>query len=227
MDSLHELYAEVGRREAKLSELGAKKVTRDLAQRHPDMRPRLTLFSECHELFGSKDYGDEATELATAVMRRARKTALWMGFDTQDARKDAIPPKLVGLVSVNVCFAVKTWRANDGFLGDGSFQAGIRATELRPGRDVGRSLVTGLSDAQFELLKWHYIRSDDETGDDDATPVIARAMKNLAPGTRVGGNSPLPAIEVRDLLADLSGVMGAERAKLRDLAGQLRALAPT
>jgi S-DNA-T family DNA segregation ATPase FtsK/SpoIIIE len=50
--SLEELYAEVGRREGRLAELGAKKVTRTLAEKHPDLRPKVALFSECHELFG-------------------------------------------------------------------------------------------------------------------------------------------------------------------------------
>jgi len=227
MATLHELYAEVTRREKRLEELGALKVTRNLALRCPDMRPRLALFSECHELFGHRGSGAEATEVAVAVIRKARKTAIWMGFDTQDARKDAIPPKIVGLVSVNACFAVKTWRANDGFLGDGSFQAGIRATELRPGRDVGRSLITGVSDAQFELLKWHYIRSDDEKGTDEAAPVIARAVTAAAPGTAIGGSATL-AIEARDLLADLGEVIkGTERVKLRDVVGLLRGLSPS
>jgi DNA segregation ATPase FtsK/SpoIIIE, S-DNA-T family len=229
LDSLRELYEEVGRREARLAELGALKVTRRLAEAHPDLRPRLTLFSECHELFGHREFGEEAADLAVAVIRRARKTAVWLGFDTQDARKDAIPPKIVGLVSVNACFAVKTWRTNDGFLGDGSFQAGIRATELRPGRDVGRSLVTGVSEAQFELLKWHYIASDDEKGYDQAAEVIARAMKNIAPGTTAEEASPVAAIEARDLLADLAEVISSEDGgvRLADLPPRLRKLAPT
>jgi len=209
-----------------LADLGAKKVTRQLAERHPELRPKLALFSECHELFGDKDHGEEATELAVKTIRRARKTALWTGYDTQDARKDAIPPKLVGLVSVNCCFAVKTWRANDGFLGDGSFAAGIRATELRPGRDVGRSLITGVSDAQFEIMKWYYVEVDDDTGYDAAADVIARAVASLAPGTLAGGSSPVPAIEARDLLEDLDDVTGDERVKLRDAVGLLRGLAP-
>ena len=54
---LHELYAEVGRREERLAELGAKKVTRELAQAHRDLRPIVALFSECHELFGHDEYG--------------------------------------------------------------------------------------------------------------------------------------------------------------------------
>ena len=128
---LHELYEEVGRREGRLAELGAKKVTRGLAEAHPDMRPVIGLFSECHELFGHPEYGEIAAELATKTVKRARKTAITLWFDTQSSRKEAIPPKLVELVSVNCCFAVKSWRSNDGFLGDGSFAAGIRASGRR------------------------------------------------------------------------------------------------
>lgn len=228
MESLHDLYAEVSRREGRLSELGVLKVSRNVALREPDMRPRLALFSECHELFGHRKVGEEATDLAAAIIRRARKTAIWLGFDTQDARKDAIPPKIIGLVSVNACFAVKTWRANDGFLGDGSFQAGIRATELRPGRDLGRSLITGVSDAQFELLKWYYIPSDDEKGTDDAAPVIARAVRGAAAGTALGGAAPL-AITSRDLLDDLAEVLRGDDGPVRlaDLPARLRELAPS
>jgi S-DNA-T family DNA segregation ATPase FtsK/SpoIIIE len=224
--SLHQLYEDVGRREQRLADLGAKKVTRDLAQKHPDLRPKVVLFSECHELFGDREHGETATDLAVKVVRRARKTGICTIFDTQDARKDAIPPKLVSLVSVNFCFAVKSWRANDGFLGDGSFAAGIRATELRAGRDRGRSLATGVSDAQFELLKWHFVEVDDDTGYDAAAEVIARACAAVAPGTPVEGGRPVPAIEARDLLADLDEVLGHERARLRDVAGLLRGLAP-
>jgi S-DNA-T family DNA segregation ATPase FtsK/SpoIIIE len=223
---LHELYAEVGRREDRLSELGAKKLTRGLAQAHRDMRPIVALFSECHELFGHREYGEEAAELATRTIKRARKTGITLGFDTQSSRKEAIPPKLVELVSVNVCFYVKTWRSNDGFLGDGSFAAGIRATELRPGRDRGTALVTGVSDAQFELLRWYFVEVDDDTGFDAAAEVIARAVGQVAPGTPVEGGRPVPAIEARDLLGDLAEVLGLERVKLRDLVGLLRKLAP-
>jgi DNA segregation ATPase FtsK/SpoIIIE, S-DNA-T family len=225
--SLQELYDEVSRRENRLAGLGAKKVTRQLAAQHRDLRPKLALFSECHELFSDREHGELAADLAVKTMRRARKTGIWLGFDTQDARKDAIPPKVVSLVSVNGCFYVKTWRANDGFLGDGAFAAGIRATELRPGRDVGTSLVTGVSDAQFELLKWHYVEVDDDTGFDAAAEVIARAVAQVAPGTPVEGGRPVPAIEARDLLADLDQVTGQDRVKLRDVVGLLRGLAPT
>jgi S-DNA-T family DNA segregation ATPase FtsK/SpoIIIE len=224
-DRLRELYAEVGRREDRLAELGAKKVTRGLAEKNPDLRPIVDLFSECHELFEHPEVGEECAELATKTMKRSRKTAITMMFDTQSSRKEAIPPKLVELVSVNCCFYVKTWRSNDGFLGDGCFQAGIRATELRPGRDRGTSLIIGVSDAPFELLKWYFVEVDDDTGFDAAEEVIARAVAQLAPGTAAGGTRPEP-VEDRDLLADLDEVLGRERVRLADVPATLRRLAP-
>ena len=225
---LEELLAEVEYRENRLAELKALKLTRKLAEQHADLHPVVSLFSECHELFGHKEHGERAAELAIRIIKRARKTGVVLAFDTQSSRKNAIPSELVELVSVNACFYVKSWRSNDGFLGDGSFQAGIRATELRPGRDRGRSLVTGVSDAQFELLKWYFIFNDPDTGHDDATPVIERCMKALAPGTKArgGDGAALPVAEARDLLADLAEVTGPGRVRLADLPARLRKLAP-
>ena len=211
VDALRALYDEVGRREARLAELGAKKVTRPLAERYPDLRPLMALFSECHELFGDPHHGREAADLAVQTMRRARKTAITLAFDTQSSRADAIPPKIVELVKLNACFAVKSWRSNDGFLGDGSFQAGIRATELRMGKDVGTSILTGATAERFEIVKWFYIEVDDDTGFDAAADIITRAMAGIHPVSRA---RPVPAQSapvVRDLLDDIATVLGVDR----------------
>lgn len=88
-EHLRELFDEVERRENRLAELGAKKLTRALAEQHPDMRPIVAMFSECHELFGDKDCGEEAAELAIRVVKRGRKTGVITGYDTQSSRTDA------------------------------------------------------------------------------------------------------------------------------------------
>ena len=231
VEGLRALYAEVGRREARLAELGAKKVTRPLADRYPDLRPVVALFSECHELFGDPNHGREAADLAVQTMRRARKTAITLGFDTQSSRADAIPPKIVELVKLNACFAVKSWRSNDGFLGDGSFQAGIRATELRMGKDVGTSILTGATAERFEIVKWFYIEVDDDTGYDAAADIIARAMATLHPAI-AGSAGPGEAEPVaRDLLDDIATVLGVDRpdapkVPAADIPARLRTLAP-
>lgn len=82
INDLRWLYAEVARRENRLAELGAKKVTREIARKYLDLRPIATLFSECHELFGDKEFGQEAAALGVQTIRRARKCAMRLGFDT-------------------------------------------------------------------------------------------------------------------------------------------------
>jgi S-DNA-T family DNA segregation ATPase FtsK/SpoIIIE len=211
LDALHALYIEVARREARLAELGAKKVSRALAEKHPDLRPLIGLFSECHELFADPTHGREAADLAVQTMRRARKTAITLAFDTQSSRAGAIPPKIVELVKLNACFAVKSWRSNDGFLGDGSFQAGIRATELRMGKDVGALILTGATAERFEIVKWFYIEVDDNTGYDAAGDIITRAMTTLHPAIATPDGHVEPVPPVRDLLEDIATVLGADR----------------
>lgn len=219
---IEELYEEVGRREAKLGELGASKLTRQIAQQHPDMRPIVAAFSECHEIFGHPVHGKLAAEYATKLVKRGRKTGVVTLYDTQSARTDALPGPVVENVSVNVCFAVRNWRNNDGFLGDGSFAAGIRATELSPQNDRGTSIATGVSHESYELLRWYYVARDDDSGLDDATDVIARCLGSVARGTLVGGAVPAIEKESRDLLEDLAEVLGNERVKLRDVIALLR-----
>lgn len=103
----------------------------------------------------------------------------------------------------------------------------LRATELRPGRDRGTSIITGVSDAQFELLRWFFVEVDEDTGYDAAAEVITRAMASIKPGTPTAGTVPAPAIEARDLLDDLDQVLGTDRVRLADVPALLRDLAPT
>lgn len=227
-EHLRELFDEVERRENRLAELGAKKLTRALAEQHPDLRPIVAMFSECHELFGDKDCGEEAAELAIRVVKRGRKTGVITGYDTQSSRTDAIPSQLVENVGINGCFAVKTWRSNDGFLGDGSFAAGIRATELRFNVDRGTMVVTGVSDELFEIVRTFFIEVNDDTGWDAAADIIDRAMAQLARGTVVAGDRPAPQLEAaRDLLDDLDEVLDNDPVPAGEVIGALRTLAST
>ena len=224
--ALHELYEEVGRRESRLAELGVKKATRALAEKHPDLRPIVAGFSECHELFGNAEFGKEAGEVAVNVVKRGRKTGVILAFDTQSSRAAAIPPALVEQVAINVCFYVKTWRNNDGFLGDGSFQAGVRATELRFNVDRGTAVTTGTTEETFELLKWFYIEARDD-GFDAAEAVIKRAMQKVHPAVPVGSPSAtMRALRKRDLLEDLDEVLSHEIVSSNDVPALLRDLAP-
>jgi S-DNA-T family DNA segregation ATPase FtsK/SpoIIIE len=224
-EHLQQLYDEVGRREGRLAQLGAKKLTRTIAEKHPDMRPLLVGFSECHEMFSHAEHGKLAAELAIQVVKRGRKTGVSLVFDTQSSRADAIPSQLVENVGFNGCFAVKTWRSNDGFLGDGSFAAGIRATELRFNVDRGTMVATGASEELFDIVRTFFIKVDDDAGWDQAAEIIERAMAQLDPRTPTRGSRPAPApAPARDPLADIAAVLvGHKRLRTQEVLSLLAA----
>jgi DNA segregation ATPase FtsK/SpoIIIE, S-DNA-T family len=123
--------------------------------------------------------------------------------------------------------SLTTARRQRGVPRDGRGQVGSGGTVLRPGPDRGTSVITGVSEAQFELLRWYFVEVDDDSGCDVAAEVLTRAVANVAPGTAVDGTAPVAAIESRDLLDDLDQVLGDDRVKLREAVGLLRKLAPT
>lgn len=206
LNALRHLRDEVTMRGKLLEELGdgATKVTRELALKDPRMRPKVVVFDECHELFMHKEYGKEAAELAIKVMKKARKTAITLVWVTVSPTADSLPRDVTRNTSHRVAFAVGDHVANDGLLGSGRHKAGITATTLIPGEDVGTAVTVGFSSKPFEVVRAHYVARDPDKGIDEVTPVVERAM-GLYEG---GGPGDGPAFEPLDPLADVAAVLG-------------------
>ncbi|WP_217553094.1 zonular occludens toxin domain-containing protein [Streptomyces sp. GbtcB6] len=207
LDALRGLAAEVTDRGKLLEELGgdSPKLTRDMAMRDPRMRPKVVVFDECHELFMHKEYGKEAAELAIRVMKKARKVGITLIWVTVSPTADSIPRDVTRNTSHRVAFAVGDQVANDGLLGSGKYKAGIRATELVPGQDIGTAVTYGFTANPFEVIRAYYVARDAERGIDEVTPVVERAM------ALYDGRGPVdaPAFEPVDHLADIAAVLGS------------------
>lgn len=205
--ALRQLREEVSARGKLLEELGGEttKLTRELALKDPRMRPRLVIFDECQELFMHKLYGKEAAEHAEKVLKKARKVGITLIFVTPSPNADSIPKELTRNTSHNVAFAVGDYIANDGLLGTGKHKAGITATTLIPGEDVGTAVTVGFSSKPFEVVRCHYVARDPEKGIDEVTPVVERAMALYE-----GGPADAPAFAPVDHLADIAAVLGHE-----------------
>jgi S-DNA-T family DNA segregation ATPase FtsK/SpoIIIE len=208
LDRLRSLTVEVTERGKLLEELGGEspKLTRELALKDPRMRPRVIVFDEVHELFMSKDYGKEAAELAIRVMKKARKVGITLIWVTVSPTADSIPRDVTRNTSHRVAFAVGDQVANDGLLGSGKYKAGIRATELVPGQDIGTAVTYGFTSKPFEVIRSYYVARDPEKGIDEVTPVVERAM-GLYEGT---GPVETPTFDVADPLTDIAAVLGHE-----------------
>ncbi|MFE4697269.1 cell division protein FtsK [Streptomyces sp. NPDC056738] len=220
LKALRNLRDEVTLRGKVLEELGgeATKVTRELALKDPRMRPKVVVFDECHELFMHKEYGKEAAELAIKVMKKARKVAITLVWVTVSPTADSLPRDVTRNTSHRVAFAVGDHVANDGLLGSGRHKAGITATTLIPGEDVGTAVTVGFSNKPFEVIRSHYVARDPDKGIDEVTPVVERAMSLYE-----HGDAPeAPAFTPVDHLADIATVLGHEpRARTQDVLHRL------
>ncbi|MER5473720.1 cell division protein FtsK [Streptomyces sp. NPDC002685] len=216
MDTLRALAGEVSRRGQELERLGTDtKVTREMAERDPSMRPRIVVFDEVHELFGHKEHGKEAKELALKVTKKARKTAIVLLWITPDADAASLPRGISKTVSHRVAFAINDHQGNDAILGTGMHKNGYSATTLVAGEDVGTAMAAGFGKTPG-LIRSYYVRK--EAGIDEVTPVVERAMA-LYKGTAV---PEAPAFAPADHLADILTVLGQEpRMRTQDVLHRL------
>ncbi|WP_225438090.1 FtsK/SpoIIIE domain-containing protein [Candidatus Frankia nodulisporulans] len=233
--ALKQLMSELSDRGRKLSAAGEPELTRALAEADPGMRPRIVVIDECQELFVS-DVGDEAAELVEKIVAKARKYGVTLIFATPVPSADSLPRKVAKVLSNRACFAIADHQGNDAILGTGKHRAGISATTLRPMTvaadgavdlgDLGTAMASGFTPTDG-LLRCFYVRRGD--GVDDVTPVVERAMANLAPGTltaALGSAGATAEPETRDLLDDLDEVLGTEVVRIADVPPRLRELAP-
>ena len=203
MDTLRALASEVSRRGQELERLGTDtKVTREMAERDPSMRPRIVVFDEVHELFGHPEHGKEAKELALKVTKKARKTAIMLLWITPDADAASLPRGISKTVSHRVAFAINDHQGNDAILGTGMHKNGYSATTLVAGEDVGTAMAAGFGKTPG-LIRSYFVRK--EAGIDEITPVVERAMQMYE-----GGPADTPTFTPVDHLADIAKVLGHE-----------------
>ena len=223
---LLELRAEVQTRGQLLIDHEVPAVTRELASAGVGLHPLVCLLEEAHVAITHPVHGKEISGLLTDIVKLGRKRAIHLIVSTQAPTKDSMPRDVTRNCSNGIAFAVGDHVANDALLGQGAYSAGHRATELIPGTDRGTALVKGFSGERSDIVQVYFL--DVAKGSDQVTPIIERSLARIArlgrgvPGTGHGR----PAIETRDLLADLGQVLGDERVKLADLPARLRKLAP-
>ena len=196
VQALADLFAEMERRGKLLATLpGSPPATsRRLADKSAlGLHPLICVISECHELFGHPTHGEQAEKLAISVIKQGRKFGITLILDTQSPTATSIPKEVTRNTSCGVAFSVADHIANDGLLGSGKYRAGIRATDLRMHTDRGTSVMVGVSDATFELVRGFYVPYSD--GVDMVTPVVTRAMATIAELRRTG---PTPDTETGD-----------------------------
>lgn len=206
LESLRKLRAEVERRAPRVKALPLdicpeKRVTREIAQRYPALRPLGCIIDECQNLFAHEKYGKEAGELAEWTIKVGPAMGVFLVLATQRPDKASLPTGVSANVSIRFCLKVMGQLENDMILGTSAYKNGVRATTFRPKIDAGLGYL--ISEDPALVCRPHFL-------DVPATKSVvarARVLRERAGTLPVQAHTEAPE---RDVLADVLAVMGGE-----------------
>jgi S-DNA-T family DNA segregation ATPase FtsK/SpoIIIE len=208
--SLREVHKDLETRAKTLARLPKdvrpeNKVTAQLAaSKTYGLGPLVFVIDECQELFSHPEYGKEAGELATAIIKRGRALGVILLLATQRPDKTSLPTGISANVGIRFCLRVMGQTENDMILGTSMYQNGIRATTFTK-RDRGIGYLAGETDTP-QIVRGYYL--DGPTA--DCLVDRARAARKAA-GTLTGyaaGEDTTPAEDTgTPLLDDVAAVL--------------------
>lgn len=151
LESLREVYKDLETRAATITRLAREnkalvpenKVTPDLAGRKDlGLHPLVFAIDECQELFSHPEFGKEAGELATAIIKRGRALGVILILATQRPDKDSLPTGVSANVGIRFCLRVMGQIENDMVLGTSMYKNGVRASTFTA-KDKGIGYLVG------------------------------------------------------------------------------------
>lgn len=181
------------KRMAKAGKAPENKVTPQLAGAGLGLHPVVIFIDECQELFAHPKFGNEAGELAVAVIKLGRALGIILLLATQRPDKESLPKGVSANVGVRFCLRVTGQVENDMILGTSMYKQGIRATQFGD-TDYGWGWLVG----QGKPAPVHSYEVDG----DQAKGVVSRAVQlRAAAGTLIVDRDE-PAAQ-QDVLADV------------------------
>ena len=226
--SLREVHRELERRAKTISGLPKNvcpesKITPQLAaQRSLGLRPMVIGIDECQELFSHPEYGGEAAELCTAIIKRGPALGIILILATQRPDRASLPTGVSANAGIRFCLRVMGQVENDLILGTSMYRNGIRATMFGP-RDRGIGYLVGAADDP-QIVRTYYI--DAPTAERIAQR--AWALREQAGTLPARGEGDTPARPRVDVLADVLTVVPATERRVWNevVAARLRELRP-
>ncbi len=230
--SLREVYKDLERRAKTLAGLPKdvrpeNKVTPQLAASTTyGLGPLVFVVDECQELFSHPEYGKEAYELATAIIKRGRALGVILLLATQRPDKDSLPTGISANVGIRFCLRVMGQLENDMILGTSMYKNGIRATTFTK-QDRGIGYLAGEAD-EPQIARGYYLNGPTA----DRIADRARAARKTA-GTLTGyaayEDTTPTAEDGSSLLDDIAAVLlpGEDKVWSETIVTRLADLRPT
>ena len=199
-------------RYALLKKLGKRKVTEDLADRHPELRQKLLWVDELMFYTTDEDFGKKITKKLRNLVSRGRAAGIVTFCATQKPGSDVVDTSLRDLLSIRWALRCTTPEASDTILGKGAAASGYSAKSIEAEmRGAGLLWAEGSNPVMVRA---------DYYDDDQVTELLVRAHelrakagtlpagpRTLAEQLREGGGNDAVILAV---LLDAFDAAGAE-----------------
>jgi len=119
-------------RYALLKKLGKRKVTEELANKHPELRQKLLWVDELMFYTTDEEYGRKITKALRNLVSRGRAAGIITFCATQKPGSDVVDTSLRDLLSIRWALRCTTPEASDTILGKGAAAAGYSAKTIEP-----------------------------------------------------------------------------------------------
>jgi DNA segregation ATPase FtsK/SpoIIIE, S-DNA-T family len=183
------------------------KVTRELAARYKELRPKVAIFDEVQNLLTDRQHGDQAAEDLAYVIRVGRAYGIIVVLSTQRPDAKIIPTAITGLIVSRFCLMVPDQPANDLVLGTTSYRRGYDATVFRPKLDAGLGWLKGGEEGTPQICRTYYLNIPDT----EKITARAREMRDRAGVLSGYALGEAEVAEKRDVLADVDAVFGDDK----------------
>lgn len=187
------------------------KVTAELAARYKGLRSIVMAIDECQNLFSHPEFGAEAAELATSIIKLGRALGIILMLATQRPDAKSLPTGVSSNVGIRFCLRVMGQTENDMVLGTSMYRNGVRATTFTK-KDRGIGYLAGVSDDP-QVVRTYYV-------DGPAAEEIvkrARAAREAAgtlAGHAIGEQVAEEETRSASVLADVAAVLVAGEDKI-------------
>lgn len=199
LEMLKAAVADMKARYALLKKLGKRKVTEELAAKHPELRQMLLWVDELMLYTTDDDHGKKITKALRNLVSRGRAAGIITFCATQKPGSDVVDTSLRDLLSIRWALRCTTPEASDTILGRGAAASGYSAKSIE-------SEMRGAGYLWSEGSNPLMVRADYYT-DDEVNELIERATDlRVKAGTLPAGPVSL-ADQLRDLGDDQAHVL--------------------
>jgi S-DNA-T family DNA segregation ATPase FtsK/SpoIIIE len=137
------------------------KISPELVDRYPELRPRTLVFEEVQTIFtewpkAAKEARARCEKALTTIAKKGRSVGVSIWVVTQQVNADTLPTSISNNLGIRVCLSVESFNEAINASGLTAYNKGLDASQLTKA-DKGIAVISGGAVGDPSMVKTHYV----------------------------------------------------------------------